>query len=76
MNTGTPPTGGQQAGPGLGDHVAPHNNYGEDGIRPTRRVRKFLHSQKEEAEATLSAYSVRLGMQGLQAKIDKILERL
>ena len=66
----------QQARAGLGDHVAPHNDYGEDGIRSTRRVGNFLHSQEEEIEATAPACSVGLGMQDLQAKIEKISEQL
>jgi len=59
----------QRARAGLGDHVTPHGDYGEDGIRATRRVGKSPHS-------SYLACSVGLGMQGLQAKIEKILEQL
>ena len=55
------------------DHVAHHNDYGEDGIRSTMRVGKFPHSQEEETKVTLPTYSFGLGMQDLQAKIEKIL---
>jgi len=58
--------GRQQAGTGLEDNIATHNDYGEDFIRSTRRVGKSLPIQEE---ATLPTYSVELGVQDLQVRM-------
>ena len=61
-NTGTAATQEAAGRHRSGEPRDTHNDYGEGGIRSTRRAGKFLHSQEEETQVTLPAFSVEFGM--------------